>query len=820
MRGSSGAGGGMPAETRAQIDKLNELLRIANEEGEQARQERDAAQESIEATYAEGRAWIQLARQEKKDLEQQREAEREIVVTAMTQLKSLQIQAGEKDAVIQKALTKMKELNAACAVATRGQQDAEASSRSLTESSEAMATRVRSLENQLAKAGASLAMIADSAGAGGSAQAAASAALQQLQAATLAPAPAPPPQDVMATIPDNAEPGTTFEITLPSGEAAVATVPEGAMAGDDMVVTATITAPPPVVLPPIPAAAGGAVPASPDGGGGSEGALAGMMARIDAQQAELESTLQSLDAQRTAKQQMETDLAASQAKLDQIERENSDKVEKMMDQMKRMHADTEGTSKRMEEKDAAIKVAQDQMAGEKAVHEEVSQQQQKVIESLQLAMQAKDEKAGAQRNVVKTLESNTAAAGMRGSLGAVPAQDAPPIAVAIPGGGGGPAEPEPESVGGGRRSAGGYKDFDSVTKKESGKKSGGWFSRSSAAADTVPTTSWAQTLGSVTGKIKAAVGMAEDEEEEQKPQPMPPLPYSLTCVRMEKDGTTQPVKRYTGAETKMQLPPSNAEVEAECGTMVEYLDRMHSNLECLSTSYEVYLDAVRAVDTAVEGLGPAVFAFAGVSPPAKLFFRIIAQSTASHKEQLEMAQAVLESTLKSFWTSEEALTMKNGALKSMMTRASTEYNVAMAHALANTRPDKYESSLEGPGGAKCAAAKHNVQRWNYIASLERLAQERELETNRLFTRFLDAQCEIAEVNKAQHEMLLPEIEKAQEEIKASSSLMKRFSKAQQQYETRLALKIDRVQLNGAAEQLPGVTFTGSTAEGLVFMRPK
>jgi hypothetical protein len=269
----------------------------------------------------------------------------------------------------------------------------------------------------------------------------------------------------------------------------------------------------------------------------------------------------------------------------------------------------------------------------------------------------------------------------------------------------------------------------------------------------------------------------------------------------------------------MHLPPSNAEIEAECATMQEYLDRMHSNLECLSTSYETYLDAVRELDRAAEGLGPAVFAFAGVSPPAKLFFRIIAQTTASQKEQLEMAQAVLESTLKSFWTSEEALTMKNGTLKGMVTRASTEYNVAMAHALANTRPDKYESSLAGASGAKCAAAKHNVQRWNYIASLERLTQERELETNRLFTRFLDAQCEIADLNKTQHETLVPQIEAAQEEIKASTSLMKRFSKAQQQYETRLALKIDRVQLNGAAEQLPGLAFTDSTAEGLVFMRP-
>ena len=63
-------------------------------------------------------------------------------------------------------------------------------------------------------------------------------------------------------------------------------------------------------------------------------------------------------------------------------------------------------------------------------------------------------------------------------------------------------------------------------------------------------------MADTAGKLKAAVGMAEEEEEQQQPQPMMPLPHSLTCVRIEPDGTTQPVKRYTGAETKMHLPPS------------------------------------------------------------------------------------------------------------------------------------------------------------------------------------------------------------------------------------------------------------------------
>jgi len=253
--------------------------------------------------------------------------------------------------------------------------------------------------------------------------------------------------------------------------------------------------------------------------------------------------------------------------------------------------------------------------------------------------------------------------------------------------------------------------------------------------------------------------------------------------------------------------------------MLEYLDRMHSNLQCLSSSYEAYLEAVRQLDQAAEGLAEPLWAFAGVHPPAKVLFTIIAQTTSAQKEQLEMAQGVLESTVQSFWTSTDAQEVREGTLKNMVTGASNEYNVAMAKALANTRPDKYEAALQGANGAKCAAAKHNVSRWNYISTLERLAHERELETNRLFSRFLDAQCEIADLNRTQHERMVPEIQKAQEQIKHDTTMMKRMSKAQQQYQLRLSLKIDRTQLDSEAEQLPGVEFTAHTAEGLVFMKP-
>jgi hypothetical protein len=739
----------------------------------------------------------------------------------MGQLKHLQGQVGEKDAVLQKALDKLQELNGQCAKATQARQAAEAASKQLREEKDGMASKVRELQNQLAKAGASLAVIAESAGANGGsgAQAAAAAALQQLQAAAAAevPAPAPPPQQVIATIPDDAEPGSTFEVTLPSGETAVAIVPEGAMAGEAREVTATAPAAAPVVaVPPFAAAAGGG-----GGGGGQEGALAAMMSRVDAQEAELKHAQQALDVQRAKAQELQADLDATRSQQSKLQRASEEKMQKMVDQMSRMHADTEEMSKRMEEKDAAIKEAESKIVDERALHEEVTSQQQKVIEDLQLAMQAKDEKQGAQSNIIKTLESNAAVASMRSSLGAVPAQEPPPVSH---GGDRGPETPRIELPGGTETASamrtGEFRDFDTVTKKE--KKSSGWLGGWMSASKVEGSGEQSRTLKDIVrdtaATAKGYFGMGEEEEEELRPQPMMPLPHSVTCVVTE-NGVTQPAKRFDGAKTKMHLPPYNTEIETECTTMLEYLDRMHSNLQCLASSYETYLEAVRQLDQAAEGLAEPLWAFAGVHPPAKVLFTIIAQTTSAQKEQLEMAQAVLESTVQSFWTSTDAQEVKEGTLKNMVTGASNDYNVAMAKALANTRPEKYEIALQGANGAKCAAAKHNVSRWNYISTLERLAHERELETNRLFSRFLDAQCEIADLNRMQHEKMVPEIKKAQEQIKHDTNMMKRMSKAQQQYQLRLSLKIDRTQLDSEAEQLPGVEFTTHTAEGLVFMKP-
>ena len=64
MEGASGAavsagGGGTSAEVtaglQAQVDKLNELMRICKEDAEQARKEANESQAGVDGAYAEGR---------------------------------------------------------------------------------------------------------------------------------------------------------------------------------------------------------------------------------------------------------------------------------------------------------------------------------------------------------------------------------------------------------------------------------------------------------------------------------------------------------------------------------------------------------------------------------------------------------------------------------------------------------------------------------------------------------------------------------------------------------------------------------------------
>eukprot|EP01050_Picozoa_sp_SAG11_P000821 SAG11_NODE_30_length_23132_cov_22.413277_9_plen_103_part_00 len=78
------------AASAAQIEKLNEMLRISKEDVEQARKEAEEKQGSIEAAYQEGR----VAKEALEVLTKQRENERMIVKKAMSELKKMHVCLG------------------------------------------------------------------------------------------------------------------------------------------------------------------------------------------------------------------------------------------------------------------------------------------------------------------------------------------------------------------------------------------------------------------------------------------------------------------------------------------------------------------------------------------------------------------------------------------------------------------------------------------------------------------------------------------------------------------------------------------------------
>ena len=366
--------------------------------------------------------------------------------------------------------------------------------------------------------------------------------------------------------------------------------------------------------------------------------------------------------------------------------------------------------------------------------------------------------------------------------------------------------------GGSLRESGGYRDFDTGAAnklKNSSTKSSIFGGAKKASGGGI------SGFFSGVGKSIGSLFGADEEDPLQMALPQDPLPPCLTVV--DSDGNR--CKSWDPSK-RLVLPLSSASVMQECSGMESYLEQMNSNLECLSSDYDTYLNAVRAVAKASEQLTATVFCFAGVSPAAKLFFQLIAQAS-NQKVELEQSQAHLETAIGSFWTSDDAVHLRDGTLKKMLNDASTTYNVSLARALANTKPDKYESALEGSQGVKTAVAKLNVQRWDYVSTLEALTQQRELEMNQLFMRFVEAQTTVVESQYQQHQELKGVIDLARTSMNDKVQESQQFcgaGGAQQQYRTRLVLAIDRVQQGGNIP-LPGVCDADLLVEGLVFMCP-
>ena len=753
--GGSGSGGGnsmKTAEMQAQIDKLNEICRIAKEDAEQARFEITEKEASIEAAYAEGREAVAA----KERLEKQRESERDIVKKAMMELKSLQIQGQQKDTMIQKALAKMKELNAACHAAKKAQVAAEEARGQLADERAQMESKLKSL----------------------------TAKLTMVQGGSSIPA----VQQIEAVVPPGLEPGAEFEVELSSGERVTATVPTGSTPGQTVVVAAIPTA---SIAAGASAAAtieaaqqspaAGAQAAAPPigGGGGGDSASAALWARLDEQQAELDAAQEEVQVMKKANRKAEAEckqlnsdlvrgrrspaisslslapslflplsLLASpmdglllvtsvqdelRGKLEEVNTAAEEETQRQATQLKEQTESIEGLKAQI------IRMAGDGEAASEQLEakEQQLRETQRMIQELQ---EAKDKAlasgfTGGGGGLVKTLPQS------------MPEGEPPPPIV------GGAGDEDFVEVPPGTS---GYRDFDhkSLAASSSNSSSRGraktslW---SKLRSETTSEGSSKETGGFLSGVAKSLGSFfgADDEEPEATAVPQDPLPACLTVVQTADELRA---KVWEARKTRLALPPSSSAVVQECTAVEAYLNQMNSNLECLSSDYEGYLAAVRKVAEASERLTTTVFCFAGVSPAAKLFFQLIAQSS-NQKEQLEMSQAYIESAIRCFWTSADAVPLRDGSLKKMLNDASTTCNVALARALANPKPDKYEAALEGSQGAKTAVAKLNVQRWDYISTLEALAQQRELEMNQLFMRFVEAHTAIAETQYQQHQEL-------------------------------------------------------------------
>ena len=311
------------AEMQAQIDKLNELCRIARADAEQAQAELADKEASIEAAYSEGREAVAA----KDLLQKQREGERAIVKKAMMELKSLQIQVQQKDAVIQKAVVKMKELNGVVSVAKQAQVSAEEQRGQLADERAQMESKLKSLSAKVE-------------------------AMQQLSSprpAAESSAAVPPPQatrQMELTVPAGAQAGTQFTVELPSGEVVAAVVPQGSVAGQMVQVMAAPVqnsmAPPPPI------------------GEVDDGANVALWRRLDEQQLELDKAQEEAQLMKKNQRRFEAEaenalgeLAESRNQMEEMAmktaqaeqlyqsklEERQENVSRLEEQMKRMAAD-------------------------------------------------------------------------------------------------------------------------------------------------------------------------------------------------------------------------------------------------------------------------------------------------------------------------------------------------------------------------------------------------------------------------------------------------------------------------------------------------
>lgn len=621
------------------------------------------------------------------------------------------------------------------------------------------------------------------------------------------------PATQQVVVPVGAAPGTSFTAELPSGQTVTATVPPDFVPGQTVEVALPAVAAPPIT-------AGGA-PLTPGTPGAEDSNSKALWRRLDEQQLELDKALE----ESAALKKKERAYIAKIEEAEVTQKEVEDAHMQAVDDAKQHETQLVETRAAVERLEAQLtRMGADGAKVEQVLEQKESEiaEQAKLIQDLteQAHVAAEASTATASSNMVKTLPQ------------ALPEGEPPPPIDDR-------AEDDdgvmvPRGIGGS-----GIERTRSVPAARTEKKKKKWWGGDSSESDSGGGGAAKPSFWSGVGKSIAGIFGAVEEEDGLTATPQDPLPAMVTVVDpANKDSAGNSARCPAWDPSKnLALPGASTTVAQECEAMEKYLNQMHDNLECLAKDYDNYIAAVGGAATAAEQLTTTMFNFAGVSSPAKIFFQLIAKAHVEQKTQLEQSQAHIETLIRSFWiSSDDAAHIKSGQLQKIARDASTTYNVALARALANPRPDKYEAALNGSQGAKVAVAKYNVARWDYVSALESLVTQRELEMHQLFNKFIDAQlatvahapwginpatavdADAATVEIAQMDAKVEDARATAQEKARRVMAFCGSGGALQQYRTRLGLAVERV-TKSSSMSLPGVQITPTLAEGLVFMCP-
>eukprot|EP01050_Picozoa_sp_SAG11_P000823 SAG11_NODE_30_length_23132_cov_22.413277_11_plen_543_part_00 len=332
---------------------------------------------------------------------------------------------------------------------------------------------------------------------------------------------------------------------------------------------------------------------------------------------------------------------------------------------------------------------------------------------------------------------------------------------------------------------------------------------------------------SVTSALKGMFGMADSEDEELVATAMEAMPALLTVC--DTDGFR--AKQWVESATRLVAPLGNSVLLSECQTMDGYLSTMLHNMNCLAQDYDRYCQAASEIENAADKLNGTIFAFAGVSAPAKLYFRLLHLQHKGVREQLEVSQRLLENALEGFWRSDDALAWKDGSLFKMMNEAVcprtiaiaahfypampglwcrspapsacpvadvsricpcvahcalqvTSLNISYAKALQHNDPKKYESSLNS---VRKAGAELAVKLWDYATTIETLALSRTLDMNTIFAGFLTGQMAILEGQHTQQVQLADAVSAMQTELTQKKARQQELASVQETFRARLSL---------------------------------